>query len=199
MQNERKPKDDEIEGDTILLVQEQGSPRHVSLQQTLRSIDREKYFIVQVGVEGGEQEDFLEDEESEDGEPAEPRWVAPVPKLPVCKIMERKNYFVGEQKRGKKGGTGGVKTKELEFSWNIDKNDLSHRLIKAEDFLADGKKVEIFLAPKKRSKPIVPEEAAALVRLVRERLLEHKTVKESKPMEGEIGKQLTLFFEKKPA
>lgn len=196
VQQNRKPKDEEIEGDIILLVQEkgQGPPQRASRTRVLSKMDRDHFFLVQVGLEG-QQEAAPRDDESED---EAPRWVDPAPPTPVCKIMDRKSYFVGEQNKNKKTGGGGNKPKELELSWSIDKNDLNHRLMKAEDFLADDKKVEIALAPKKRGKPVTADEAAALVRQIRERLLQHKSVKETKPMEGAIGQQLVLFFERKP-
>ena len=107
-QGDRKPKDEEIQSAEILLVEKgAGPPKYVYLRDVLRRIDREKEMVVQVGLEGESegasqqnsamQDDLDSDEEAEAQQPVQEF------RTPVCKIMTRKDYFMGEQKRGKTG------------------------------------------------------------------------------------------------
>ena len=152
------------------------------------------------GLEGGDvgasqqgsvmEDDLDSDEEGEARQPVQDF------RTPVCKIMSRKDYFMGEQKRGKTGGAV-KKPKELELTWNVDKNDLKHRLTRAESFLADGKKVEVFLSPKRRGKPVSAEDAQAIVKEIKDRILQGTNNREYKEMEGKVGETVTMYFEKK--
>jgi translation initiation factor IF-3 len=170
----RLPRDDEIRSWTVILVNEEGTlddPR--SKLDILESIDRTKESLVVVVP----------------GEPGTP---------PICKIMNKKTMREGEKARAKAARGSGVTTKTIELNWAIDKGDLGHRIEKMKQFLGKGFKVEIVLAGKRKGKQAKAEEAEALVKRIREAVVEVDGGREVKPMEGKLLGTATMFFEGKP-
>ena len=84
--------------------------------------------------------------------------------------------------------------KMIELSWGIVQNDLEHRLKRLEEFLREGRMVDVLIVQKKRGRTAETEEMQRLVDAVRERARGLPGVSELKAMEGAIGKQVTLFF-----
>lgn len=168
----RTIQDDLIKSWSIRLVNDDGTLGEIrSTRQVLEEIDRNVYSLVQVGPT--------------------------VPGVPsVCKIMNKKAMREAEKARAKaaRNNSGNVKT--LELNWAIDKGDLGHRLDKMKKFLEKGLKVEIALASKRRGKQATEEEAAALLRRIRETVQELPGSKELKPMEGRMLRTATMFFGK---
>jgi translation initiation factor IF-3 len=85
----------------------------------------------------------------------------------------------------------------LELNWAIGGNDLNHRLVKLRDFLLDGKKVEVLLAPKRKGRAATPEECENVVKRIKSVVAECKGASVAKAPEGKIGAMMTMVFEGK--
>ena len=96
-------------------------------------------------------------------------------------------------KAKKKENLDSVKT--LELNWAIDANDLGHRLKKMEDFLSEGRKVEIVLARKKQGRKATVEECEDVLRRIKETVEAVKGAKETQALEGKLGGVATLSLE----
>ena len=128
----------------------------------------------------------------------------PQENIPVCKIVSKKDYHKQQEKRKADAKekrrasalTSSVKT--LELNWAIDANDLSHRLNRAQEFLAEGRKVEIVLAAKKRGRKASPEECQGVLKRIRGVVGGVDGAKEERPMEGKLGGFSTLYFAGRP-
>jgi len=93
------------------------------------------------------------------------------------------------------GGAGGKpKTKELELTWAIGAHDLATKMRQMGGFLAKGMKVELMLARKKGGKQVTAEEAADVVRRVREEVAVHGA-REGRPASGQVGGTMRMFLE----
>ncbi|KAI4135955.1 MAG: hypothetical protein LQ347_000187 [Umbilicaria vellea] len=162
--------DENINASQVHLVSADGKLEPAQpLSIVLSSFDRKNFFLVQVSPPD-------EDE------------------APVCKIIDKRTVRATERKKAKP-----VKKilKQLELNWAIGANDLGHRLNKLEEFLRDGKRVEIVLDVKKKGKVASKEEAAAVVSRIRARVNEVEGAREWKPAEGAVGVQMTLNFQGK--
>ena len=120
--------------------------------------------------------------------------------IPVCKIVSKEEQYRAEkarkeQAKEKKKGTTIDSVKTLELNWAIDANDLGHRLKRMEEFLGEGRKVEIVLARKKQGRRASVDECEDVLRRIRETVEGVKGAKESKPLEGKIGGVATLSLE----
>ena len=137
----------------------------------LRTLDRKKYFLKQVS------------QASDSG-------------IPLCKIVERKAVFFAQQAKLKKARNVQTATKQLELSWAIAPADLEHRVNKMEEFLAQGRRVEVILGVKKKGRGGVATrgEAEALVQRIRARIQGVQGAKEWKEAEGAVGERMMLFF-----
>ena len=169
---QRASRDEEIQPDTIRVVSdESGISAPQSLRRFLASMDRTQYFLVQVSPEGSEE-------------------------MPVCRMMKREAVFKREREKAKPAKTAEQQTKEIELGWKMADGDLNHKMTKLEEFLQKGKKVEITIAPKRKREIITPQEAQDFLERVRARL---DTIeggpRETKPLQGELGKLVTLFVE----
>ena len=173
--NKALPRDENIPAHDVRIVDEENKihdPR--PLMEVLSSFDRKNFFLVQVA-------------KAEEGE------------TPICKILEKKKVFKDEQAKRKKPKTAETTTKVLEMNWAIDKHDLEHRMSKLKEFLEDGRKVEVMLANKRKGKKMATaEEANGVVTKIRETVKEVKGAKESKAMNGNVGKVVTMYFEGSP-
>ncbi|GAB7365459.1 hypothetical protein MBLNU230_g6532t1 [Neophaeotheca triangularis] len=149
----------------------------------LGSIDRKTHRLVQVA------------------EPADPTdRLSPA----VCKIVSKKDVYEKDKKRKQlaKAAGGGATAKSraesmktLELNWAIDGNDLGHRLGKVREFLAEGRRVEVVFAAKKKGRKATLEECRGVLERVREVCGEVSGAKEFKGLEGKVGGFATLVLE----
>lgn len=132
--------------------------------------------------------------------------VSPPPKaneegewIPVCKIVSKKEQYQAEKARKERSKSSKMATtdsvKTLELNWAIDLNDLGHRMKRVEEFLAEGRKVEIVLAKKKQGRVASMEECQEVLRRIKETVEGVKGAKEVKAMEGPVGGLATLLLE----
>ena len=120
--------------------------------------------------------------------------------IPVCKIMERKLLILQRMERTKLEKEKARQNKanapkEIEVSWAVTQHDLESKLRQMETFLSKGRKVDILLANKKRSKRASPDEAENLLNSIRTRIKEIGA-RETKAMDGSLSGQATLTVEK---
>ena len=121
--------------------------------------------------------------------------------LPVCKIINKKDAYTIQKQRKedakerKKIADKEKSVKTLELNWAMDGNDLGHRLSKVEEFLRDGRRVEVILASKKRGRKASVEECNEVLKRIREVVGGVEGAKEAKGMEGKVGGFATLFFQ----
>ena len=182
--------DEAIRSRYINLVNTDGFHPAVALRDVLHTFDRTVYHLVQVAPG------------STDNGPPSPDDPA---SLPTCKLQskqelreQQKIKLALKNKAKTKGGAGvGGPSKQLEINWAIDANDLRHRLTRMKEFLGQGRKVEVILAPKKAGRRATVEEAQAVVRKVRDAAGECKGVVEAKDPKGKIGGVFTIVFEGK--
>ncbi|KAH0547559.1 hypothetical protein FGG08_000284 [Glutinoglossum americanum] len=165
----RLPRDEEIPASHVHLVDENGTFHPPTpLRKILTSFDRKLYNLVVVSsIESG--------------------------RTPICKIISRRELRDRERAKPTKNRANVVK--QLELNWAIDSNDLGHRLNKMQEFLEKGMKVEVILASKRKGRKASVEEAATVVRRIRERSKEVEGAKESRSPDGKVLGQMTMFFE----
>ena len=146
------------------------------LNDVLRSFDRTNNFLVQVSApEEGTEEEY-----------------------PVCRVLAKRDVYAHEQARTKKaGGGGGMVTKQIEISWITDQNDFRHKMDRLEEFLTDGKRVEIVLIQRRKGKKRVASEPEmeGMLKAIRERVAGIVGAKESREVERKPGGIMTLTFE----
>lgn len=130
--------------------------------------------------------------------PADAEADRPLPRLAVCKVVNKRDEYARQrQRREAQAGSGAAakpKTKELDLSWAIGPHDLATKMRQMGGFLAKGSKVELMLARKKGGKPVSPDEAAEVVRRLREEV-EAYGGREAKPPSGQVGGTMRLFVE----
>lgn len=125
--------------------------------------------------------------------------------LPVCKIIDKKEAYTRQKqmkedaKEKKKVEEKSRSVKTLELNWAMDPNDLGHRLNKVEEFLRDGRRVEVILASKKRGRKASVEECQGVLKKIREVVSAVDGAKEAKSMEGKVGAFATLYFQGRAA
>ena len=122
------------------------------------------------------------------------------PDTAVVKIMEREELLRDAsekeqalkqfQKKSKQS-----RPKQIELNWAISGNDFNMKLTQMAEFLDKGKKVEVLLAPKRRQRRATPEEAAEVMKKLRDKI-EEIGAKEVKDMEGKLLGQATLTVQK---
>lgn len=86
--------------------------------------------------------------------------------------------------------------KQIELNWSIDPHDLSHRLKKLPAFVDKGRTVEIILTRKRNKRMATADEIKQLMDTLRA-AIEEANAHQTKPMDGEVGKTLTITVEKK--
>lgn len=169
------PRDEAINTSRIHVVQPNSklsSPQ--SLLSLLRTIDRKTHYV--------EQHDEFEG-------------------LPVCKLINKAEARAAEKARRKAKAKNPSQTvKYLELNWAIDQNDLQHRLGKLKEFLMEGRRVEVFLAKKKkRMRDATEAEGRSTLARVRESVKSVEGARETRDMDGNFLERATLFFEGKRA
>ena len=119
---------------------------------------------------------------------------------PVCRVVSKIDLRAQHERkvdaaRKQAKGVTGPPQKNLELNWAIGGGDLKHRMNKLQEFLLEGRRVEVLLGPKKRGKKATAEEADVVYKAVISAADECKA-KEVK-REGTIGAVLTVIFEGK--
>jgi len=174
--------DTAIEADRINYVDHDGKYYpDIVLREALDETDRTKYYLVQVAP--GLVDAFGN---------ADPD------NLPTCRVvskMELRMQHTRKMDIERRQARGPV-VKNLELNWAIAGGDLKHRLGRLQDFLRQGRKVEVLLGPKKRGRTATEEEASGVLRAVRDAVAECKGAAEVKE-EGTTGGVLTLVFQGK--
>ncbi|KAH0377629.1 hypothetical protein KCU92_g9150, partial [Aureobasidium melanogenum] len=117
--------------------------------------------------------------------------------IPVCKLEDKKAAYEAEKekKKLKQAKTAAEGTKTLELNWAIDQNDLGHRMKRMQEFLGQGKKVEIVLARKKGGRRATAEECEELLQKIDLAAEAVKGTKEVKKFEGKLAGMGNLMYE----
>ncbi|KAL2803287.1 translation initiation factor IF-3, C-terminal domain-containing protein [Aspergillus granulosus] len=166
-------KDEAIRAQYVRLVNEDGNlDPPEKLSDILRSIERPANFVLQVSPN------------SHTNEP------------PVCKIVNRALLAEAERASAKAARAAKVSVKQVELNWAIDNNDLTHRLKQITTFIEKGAKVEICLLRKRHKRAPTIEEVKSVMDKVLQTVKDAGAV-QTKAMEGEPGKRLTLSVKKK--
>ena len=163
--------DEDIRAPFIQIANEEGNlDPPVSLSEVLSSLDRSKFFLLQVS-------------------PAAPK------QPPVCRILNKMEYQESEKAKMKAAKIPRVQTKQIELNWAIDAHDLSHRLKQLTTFLQKGRKVEIILTRKRHKRVPTVDEIKQVMQSVLETIKEAGGT-QVKAMEGEPGKHVTITVKK---
>lgn len=173
----RLPWDEHIKAWSIHLVDEDGKlsdPKQTF--DVLDTMDRKTHTLITVAMPGTQDAG---------------------PRIPVCKIMSKKDLHESEKAQKKKKTNPSQTVKTLELNWAIDGNDLAHRLEKMKTFLAKGYRVDIVMAAKKRGRKATMEEAQSLIKAIRETAGSVEGTTEWKALDGVVGVQATAYFEGK--
>ena len=167
------PLDEDIRSCQVSIVDSEGALKEPeALFNVLHSIDRDKFFVVQVSP--------LEDLG-----------------IPVCKIIEKQAFRKAERAKSKPAKNPHATAKQLELSWGIGPNDLGHRLNKLEQFLKEGRRVEILINPRKKARSVTKDEAQVIVQRIRKRIPKIEGAREWKDMLGAVGESVTIYVEGK--
>jgi translation initiation factor IF-3 len=121
---------------------------------------------------------------------------------PVCRVVSKMDLRAQHEKkvevaRKQAKGVTGPPQKNLELNWAIGGGDLKHRINKLEQFLLEGRRVEVLLGPKKKGRKATEEEADTVFKAVMSAADQCKA-KEIK-REGKLGAVFTVIFEGKEA
>jgi translation initiation factor IF-3 len=121
-------------------------------------------------------------------------------KYPVCRIVDRKAERAAQQAKEKEkesAGKSSVKEKEVELNWAIAPNDLERALNQLRTFLEKGYAVQVRLMKKmKRGKRAASDdEIKAVFKRVQDTIKKIPGVKQTKSMEGVMGRQIRLFLQ----
>jgi len=148
-------RDEAIRPQLIRLVQgaEEGGGLSIIKQrdQVLRSIDRTRFWLVQV------------DEQALSGFEAQQHRAKEGQPIGICKLIGKKESFdkakekVAQQK-AKRKQTSAMEEKEFQLTWGVSMNDLSHKLKRAQATLDKGGRVALVVtSPKGAKTPPRPE------------------------------------------
>ncbi|KAL8728601.1 MAG: hypothetical protein Q9181_005288 [Wetmoreana brouardii] len=164
-----------------------------SLSDSLASIDRRTYFLVQVG------EKLHPRYENQPGPGEGQQDVRP--RIPVCKVIDKSSFRLAERAKLKPKKNASAVTKEVEINWGMAENDLKHRLERLKKFLDEGKRVEVVFGRKRKGwmqrKDVTDREADSILKQIREAAGTVEGAREWKNMEGEVRRALVMFFEAK--
>lgn len=122
--------------------------------------------------------------------------------IPPCRIIDKVEEFkVAQEKRQakkleRKSKAGAEFAKSLELNWAIDHNDLGHRLKRLQEFLEEGRRVEILLATKKKGRKATSEECNNVMERITKTVEDVKGARELRPMEGKLGAVVTLAYQR---
>ncbi|KAF2686866.1 hypothetical protein K458DRAFT_476577 [Lentithecium fluviatile CBS 122367] len=181
--------DDAIEASHVNLVDERGIfLNNMPIEQALKNYNRTTHHLLLVAP-GTVDEFGISDPED----------------MPICKIVSkidlRKQFakkleLKAREESGRLGTAGDAK--KLELNWAIAGGDLAHRLSKLQNFLREGRKVEVTLAPKHnkyRGREASSEECDKVLKAIRDAVLDCRGASEPKEPDGVSGGVMTLFFQ----
>lgn len=122
------------------------------------------------------------------------------PNTAVVRVVERGELLLDVAKKEQalkalQKQTKQSRPKQIELNWAISENDLVMKLNQMADFLNKGKKVELLLAAKKKSRRATPAEAEAVISRLREKI-EEVGAKEVKDREGKLLGMVVLTVQK---
>jgi len=170
-------RDEQIETSFVQVKREDGSlGEEEMLRLILRRIDREKETVIQL---------------SKPGE----RDVAVVQIAKISDLRER----LRERERAEREkmlAERDNKPKQIELNWAISEHDLELKLKQMEQFVDEGRKVELLLAAKKRARKASQDEGNEVLKKIRERLVAIDA-KEIAPMEGQVLRQAVMTVKTK--
>ena len=137
-------------------------------------------------------EDIEEEAEHEDEDSNQPRY-------PICVIIDRRAEDVALKAKAKEARKRAIAEKEIELNWAIAPNDLNTRMRQLKTFLSKGYRVHVLLQKntKRNKRTATDEEAKAVLQKVKDAAVEVPGTKETKPMDGVVGKQVKLVFQGK--
>jgi translation initiation factor IF-3 len=146
-QKNRKPRDEEIKSQYIRYVDLEGQLQGTyPLKKILSSFDRTKYWLVQVSPvdiisssKNSSQQlskEQLRPTREQFGQHQEP---------PVCKLVPKQD--LQKLKKQKKSTTQMLK-KELKLTWKVSPNDLTHKLLRAKEWLEKGYQLQVVISDK---------------------------------------------------
>jgi len=173
--------DSAIDAPRINFVDEHGRySANVPIEDALFEVNRATHYLVQVTP--GKVDEF--------GRP-DPQ------DLPTCRVISKMD--LREQHKRKldtlqRQAKGGPAVKNLELNWAIASGDLKHRLARLTEFMTEGRKVEVLLAPRNKGRKATEQEASDLMKAVRDAVGECKGATEVKS-EGTVGGVMTIVFE----
>ena len=120
---------------------------------------------------------------------------------PICKMFDKKAVREAELAKRKTGKEKKIQQKQLEISWTVTDNDLSHRLSRLKEFLEKGWKVEILFGTKRKGwmgrREASQEDIKRVLARIRGVVAEVEGAKEWKGMQGKEGEEAMLSFEGK--
>ena len=151
----------------------------VHIPQLLASIDRRKYALVLLSPGDEANPPLIKQFTLEALEAKMPQQLTP------AQLREQQKL---ERKRNPP-----VITKEFQVTWAIDPHDLGIKLKRMGEMLEKGYRVQVVIAGKRGMTKVTREQAESVVMEV-ERIAEARQATEYKKRDGEIGKQLTVFF-----
>lgn len=116
--------------------------------------------------------------------------------IPVVKIVSREALVEIVRNREAMANKKDVAelAKQVELNWAVSENDLAHRLKKIQEFLQDGKRLEILIAPKRKGRRAMPEECQDLMARIKETVAGVEGVEEWKAQQGTLGKTVELSY-----
>ncbi|KAK0651990.1 hypothetical protein B0T16DRAFT_92348 [Cercophora newfieldiana] len=119
-------------------------------------------------------------------------------RYPICRIVDRKAELAAQKARENVGpGKGKNKEKELELNWAIAPNDLERSLRQLRTFLEKGFLVHVSLLKniKRGKRAASDDEARVVLKKVQEAIKSIPGVRETKPMQGVLGRQVKLSIQ----
>ncbi|MCJ1407593.1 hypothetical protein MMC19_001664 [Ptychographa xylographoides] len=175
-----RPRDEAIGSRTICLVNAENklSPP-TYLADVIASLDRRTQVVEQVSDPEDSQFPF-----------------------PVCKILNKKEERERQKRRAKaaKSQTK-MMPKKLELSWAIGAHDLEHRMRRVQDFIDDGRRVDVVIGATlrkgqaKKAEKIERKVAFETMRNIEIGLKGVQGAKEYRPREGFVGGLVTIYVE----
>ena len=122
-------------------------------------------------------------------------------RVAICKIASRAELLKQKSDRERmlklqKKAMKEKAPKQIELNWAIGRNDLDVKLGQLEDFLEQGKTVELILAAKRKARKATEEEAMNVLKHIQKKITEMHA-KEVRPMEGQLLKQALFTLKKR--
>ncbi|CAG8776113.1 22348_t:CDS:2 [Dentiscutata erythropus] len=133
----------------------------ISVKKLLATIDREKYWLVEI--------------ESNENPP-------------ICKLIEKKLAY---EKSKKQIQNTPIVTKELQMTWKVDDHDLMHKISRAKSWLVKGYQVEIVISNRGVQKKKRALDRTIMDKILNELKEYSKEIREPKWTGGSVILQMT--------